>query len=215
MVPIHRRAFVAGSAAAIMAADLAQADVSPEPKTGWADMSHAARDAAYNNGAAVANSTLIIDRWVADSVAFRAKHPAHVDLAYGPGERNKWDLFPSDNPKAPCLVFIHGGYWQARNREHFSCFAEGVMARGWSCAMSGYTLAPAATLTQIVAEIRAALDWLAAEGSAHGIAGPVILSGWSAGGASCGARLGPSPRQSGLFNLGDFRAWTDPRHLSQ
>jgi acetyl esterase/lipase len=210
MVPIHRRAFVAGSAAAIMAADLAQADVSPEPKTGWADMSHAARDAAYNNGAAVANSTLIIDRWVADSAAFRAKHPAHVDLAYGPGERNKWDLFPSDNPKAPCLVFIHGGYWQARNREHFSCFAEGVMARGWSCAMPGYTLAPAATLTQIVAEIRAALDWLAAEGSAHGIAGPVILSGWSAGGHLAALALDhPLVKAgysiSGIFELGPIR----------
>jgi len=193
-----------------MASDIAQADVLAEPKTGWADMSHAARDAAYNNGAAVADSTRIVDRWVADSAAFRGKRSSHIDLAYGAGERNKWDLFPNDNPKAPCLVFVHGGYWQARNREHFSCFAEGIMARGWSCAMPGYTLAPAATLTQIVGEIRNALDWLAAEGSAHGIAGPVILSGWSAGGHLAALTLDhPIVKAgyaiSGIFELGPIR----------
>jgi acetyl esterase/lipase len=114
------------------------------------------------------------------------------------------------NPKAPCLVFIHGGYWQARNREHFSCLMEGVRARGWSGALPGYTLAPAATLTHIAAEIRSALDWLAAHGGEHGIAGPVILTGWSAGGHLTALTL-DHPRvaagiaMSGLFELGPIR----------
>jgi acetyl esterase/lipase len=214
MVSIHRRAFMAASAAAIAATDLGHAETSSsmpaEPKLGWSAMSHTERDAAYNNSIAVPDSTQIVDRWVADSADFRAKHAAHVDLAYGPGERNKWDLFPSENPKAPCLVFIHGGYWQARNREHFSCFAEGVMARGWACAMPGYTLAPAATLTQIVAEIRSALDWIGAHGAEHGIAGPIILSGWSAGGHLAALALDhPVVKAgyaiSGIYELGPIR----------
>jgi arylformamidase len=210
MVAIHRRAFVAASAASLLAPDIARADAPGAGKGGWAAMSHAERDAAYNNSTAVPESTQIVDRWVADSAAFRAKRPKHLDLAYGSGERNKWDLFPSDNPKAPCLVFIHGGYWQSRNREHFSCFAEGVMARGWSCAMPGYTLAPAATLTQIVAEIRSALDWLGAQGAAHGIAGPIILSGWSAGGHLAALTLDhPIVKAgyavSGIYELGPIR----------
>ncbi len=210
MVAIDRRAFVAASAATLVGADLVQAEAPPVDKTVWATMSHAARDASYNNGTAVADSAQIIDRWVADSAAFRAQHPKHLDLAYGPGERNKWDLFPGDDPKAPCLVFIHGGYWQARNREHFSCFAEGVMTRGWSCAMPGYTLAPGATLTQIVAEIRSALDWLGGHGSAHGIEGPIILSGWSAGGHLAALTLDhPLVRGgyvvSGIYELGPIR----------
>jgi len=45
----------------------------------------------------------------------------------------------------------------------------------------GYSLAPQASLTEIVQEILLALDWLAALGRSQGIAGPVILSGWSAG----------------------------------
>src|SRR5215469_10036960 len=27
-------------------------------------------------------------------------------------ERNRWDLYPANDPKAPCFVHIHGGYWQ-------------------------------------------------------------------------------------------------------
>jgi acetyl esterase/lipase len=173
-------------------------------------MSRAARDAAYNNAAAVAGSSQIVERWVAASAALRAQRSKHIDLPYGEGERNKWDLFPGDDPKAPCLVWIHGGYWQMRNRETFSCFAEGVLARGWSAALPGYTLAPAATLTQIVQEIRSALDWLSAEGSAHGIAGPIILSGWSAGGHLTAMALDhPSVRAglaiAGIFELGPIR----------
>ena len=43
-------------------------------------------------------------------------HPKHLDLRYGPRERNTWDLFPAADPNAPCLVFIHGGYWQRNSR---------------------------------------------------------------------------------------------------
>ena len=176
----------------------------------WETMSRAERDAAYNNGAAVSGSADIIERWIAASAKFRAERVRHLDLAYGPRERNKWDLFPAENPNAPCLVWIHGGYWQARSREHFACFAEGILARGWSAALPGYTLAPDATLTEIVREVRSALDWLGAKGSAHGIAGSVILSGWSAGGHLTAMALDhPIVRAglaiSGLFELGPMR----------
>lgn len=173
-------------------------------------MSSAARDAAYNNGAAVSGSAQIIDGWIAASRRFREERPEHLDLAYGTGERNKWDLFPGADPNAPCLVWIHGGYWQARSRESFACFAQGILAHGWSAALPGYTLAPEAALTEIVRQIRRALDWLAAQGSAHGIRGPIVLSGWSAGGHLTAMALDhPSVRAglaiSGLFELGPIR----------
>src|SRR5262249_21052229 len=148
--------------------------------------------------------------WIAASRRFREERPGHLDLPYGPGERNKWDLFPGDDPNAPCLVWIHGGYWQARSRESFACFAAGILAQGWSARLPRCTLAPEATLTEIVRQIRSALDWLAAQGSAHGIRGPIILSGWSAGGHLTAMALDhPSVRAglaiSGLFELGPIR----------
>jgi arylformamidase len=150
---------------------------------GWALLSQAARDAAYNNNLAVANSAVLVERRNAASAAFRAAHPAGLDVPYGPAPRQRFDLFPGSSPAAPCLVFIHGGYWQRNTREDFACFSQGVLAHGWSMALPGYTLAPEATLTEIVSEIRRALDWLGADGVKHGVcAGPIVVSGWSAGG---------------------------------
>ena len=210
MASMQRRSFIGVSAATVMGAPALLRAQASTIDADWAAMSKVARDAAYNCGTAVPDSTQIVDGWIKASAEFRAQNPKHLDLAYGPGERNKWDLFPAKNPKAPCLIFIHGGYWQARNREHFSCLVEGVRARGWSGALPGYTLAPAATLTQIVAEIRSALDWLSAHGGEHGIAGPVVLTGWSAGGHLTALML-DHPRvaagiaMSGLFELGPIR----------
>ena len=140
----------------------------------------------------------------------RAARPAKLDLPYGPRERNRWDLFPAADPAAPCLVFIHGGYWQRNSREGFAILAQGVSHLGWSAALPGYTLAPDASLTEIVAEIGSALDWLQQHGPEHGIAGPVVASGWSAGGHLAALSLAhPLVRAglaiSGVFELGPLR----------
>ena len=176
----------------------------------WGTMSRDERDAAYNNTTAVKNSAELNAAREALSAAFRKAHSEHLDVPYGPGERNKWDLFPAADPNAPCLVFVHGGYWQRNSREMFASLIEGPYAHGWAAALPGYTLAPDASLTEIVAEIHAALDWLAANGAAHGIKGKVILSGWSAGGhltAQClgHARVSAGLAVSGVFELGPIR----------
>ena len=176
----------------------------------WGIMSKAERDAAYNNSDAVKNSAQLNEARIALSARFRKEHPEHLGLKYGPRERNTWDLFPARDPNAPCLVFIHGGYWQRNSADQFASLIGGVYANGWAAALPGYTLAPDASLTEIVAEINAALDWLAANGPAHGIAGKVILSGWSAGGHLTAMCLG-HPRVSaglavsGVFELGPIR----------
>ena len=92
----------------------------------------------------------------------RARHSGHLDLRYGPRERNRIDFFKAGE-KAPTLLFIHGGYWQTRAKETFALFAEGPMAHGINVALIGYTLAPDATLDQIVAEIHAGIDYLAGQ----------------------------------------------------
>lgn len=176
----------------------------------WGTLSHAERDAAYNNTMAVKNSADLSAAREAASAEFRRAHPGHLDLRYGPKERNTWDLFPAANPNAPCIVFIHGGYWQRNSKDGFANLISGLHARGWAGALPGYTLAPDATLTEIVAEINAALDWLAANGRAHGIEGKVVLSGWSAGGHLTAMCLGHSRVSAGLaisgvYELGPIR----------
>jgi arylformamidase len=176
----------------------------------WGAMSRAARDAAYNNSAAVANSAALSQARRQASAVYRAAHGKALDLSYGAGERNKWDLYPGADAQAPCFVFIHGGYWQMNDREGFACLAEGLAARGWSVALPGYTLAPDAGLTDIAAEIRAALEWLAKNGPAYGIAGPIVVSGWSAGGHLAALSLdhpavAAGLAVSGIYELGPLR----------
>jgi acetyl esterase/lipase len=176
----------------------------------WGTLSRAERDAAYNNSAAVAESPQYLARWTAASAAVRASRPQHLDLPYAAGERTKWDLFPASEAGAPCFVHVHGGYWQRNNREMFACLAAGVEAHGWSSAFAGYTLTPDASLTQIVAELRQALDWLDAHRRQRGIAGPLMLSGWSAGGHLAALLLDhPSIAAgcaiSGVYELGPIR----------
>lgn len=153
------------------------------PPRGWAQLSQSERDAAYDNSAAVPDGALIQKARAEASVRFRASHAAHLDIPYANGPRNKWDLFPGSNPEAPCLVFIHGGYWQTGGRETGSVMAQGVMAHGWSASCVGYTLAPDATLIDIVAELNAAVDWLRDHRAAYGMSrGKLIVTGNSAGG---------------------------------
>ena len=175
-------------------------------------MSLEARNLAFNNVAHVAPefARKKTEEWAAASTTLRAQRPQHLDLAYGQGDRTKWDLYPASDAKAPCFVHIHGGYWQRGSKEIFACLAEGALARGWSAALPGYTLAPDASLTQITKELRTALDWFAGRGAEHGIAGPVIISGWSAGGHLT-AFLLDHPRVaaglaiSGVFELAPLR----------
>jgi len=137
----------------------------PAPQAVWASLDQAQRNAAYDNNAAVANSAALIEARNAASAAFRKAHPGGLDIPYAPRARTAFDLYPASDPGAPCLVFIHGGYWLRNSRELFAAYSEGLARAGWSIAIPGYTLALEASLTAIVQEIGAAHDWLADQGT--------------------------------------------------
>ena len=180
------------------------------PRTNWAVMAQAERNAAYDNNAAVADSAALIEARNTASAAYRTAHPAKLDLAYGAGERTAMDLYPASDPVAPCLMFIHGGYWQRGSRDVFAAYAAGAVAAGMAVAMPSHSLAPQASLSTIVTEIGQALDWLALNGARHGVGGQVILSGWSAGAHLAAMHLDhPSVVAglaiSGVYELGPIR----------
>jgi arylformamidase len=176
----------------------------------WRGMSQQDLDRGLNNGAAVAGSGDIVAGWDRRSAEMRARHSHHLDLRYGPRERNRIDFLKAGE-KAPTLVFIHGGYWQMRAKEAFTLFAEGPMAHGINVALIGYTLAPDATLEEIVAEINRGLDFLAEQLPAlGGDANRIAVSGWSAGGhltamALSHPRVKGGVAISGIYDLEPIR----------
>lgn len=176
----------------------------------WRAMGRDALDLGLNNSVAVSGSTELVAGWEQRSAVLRERHPDHIDLRYGPRERNRVDfLKAADN--APTLLFIHGGYWQMRSKEVFTVVAEGPMAHGINVALIGYTLSPEATLDQIVAEIHAGIDFLSDQLSALGaVAGGIVVSGWSAGGHLTSMALShPKVRAgmaiSGIYDLEPIR----------
>jgi arylformamidase len=177
----------------------------------WRGMNQQDLDRGLNNGAAVAGSGEIVAGWDRRSAELRARHSDHLDLRYGPRERNRIDFLKAGG-KAPTLVFIHGGYWQMRAKEAFTLFAEGPMAHGISVALIGYTLAPEATLDEIVAEINRGLDFLADQlPTLGGDPNRIAASGWSAGGHLTAMALShPKVKGgvaiSGIYDLEPIRA---------
>jgi arylformamidase len=176
----------------------------------WRDMSQEERDRGLNNGVAVANSPDLVAGWERRSTEMRARYPDYLDLRYGLRERNRIDFLKAAE-KGPTLVFIHGGYWQTRAKEAFTLFAAGPMAHGINVALMGYTLAPDATLDEIVAEIHAGIDYLTGQLPALGAASEgIVVSGWSAGGHLTSMALShPKVRGgmaiSGIYDLEPIR----------
>ena len=106
---------------------------------------------------------------------------------------------------------MHGGYWQANDKENYRFVVDGPLAHGLNVAIVEYTIAPHIRLDAMVEEIRLAARWLSANLGSFG-ADPkrLVMGGHSAGGhltamvASlpeiwCGLSI------SGLFDLQPIR----------
>jgi len=106
-----------------------------------------------------------------------------LDLAYGPADDERLDLFaPFHNDPAPLHIFIHGGYWQALTKNDSLFAAAMFQHHGSFFAALNYSLAPHATMTQIVDQNRRAIAWLFEHADQFGFDRErIYLSGSSAG----------------------------------
>ncbi|MBK0328915.1 alpha/beta hydrolase [Rhodobacteraceae bacterium F11138] len=134
-------------------------------------------DAAYENGRNIPGGDGYPAAWVEPAADFRATAQARLDIPYGDGDRNRYDLFlPESDPKG-LFVFVHGGYWMALDKSYWSHLAAGPLARGWAVAMPSYDLCPDVSIGDITAQVGSAIAH-----AAGAVDGPVVLSGHSAGG---------------------------------
>lgn len=141
--------------------------------------------AQYSVREAIPNHLEIFDDWQKTSAEYRSKARVEFNISYGKTERQKLDLFLPDKAyvKPPLLIFIHGGYWQAMNKDYFSFIAKEINRCGTAVAILNYNLCPKVTLAEITNQIRRAVIWLAHNVSGYGIdAERLHLLGHSAGG---------------------------------
>lgn len=136
-------------------------------------------DDAYANAAHIPGAEDFPPRWKREAEAFRSALGARCQqgVSYGPSARQVFDFFQPEGVARGTVIFVHGGYWKAFDGKMWSHFAQGVLARGWAVAMPSYDLCPDVRITDITAQIAAAVTRIAER-----TFGPIALAGHSAGG---------------------------------
>ncbi|MGJ5049525.1 alpha/beta hydrolase [Bradyrhizobium oligotrophicum] len=176
-------------------------------------------DNAYANGPNIAGGERWPGLWVAPAEAYRTaltgQGRARLDIAFGAHERQRLDLFlPEGTPKG-LVVFVHGGYWMRLDKSFWSHLAQGPIARGFAVAMPSYRLCPEVGIADISGDVAQAVAKAMDE-----VAGPVALTGHSAGGhlvtrMICrGAPLSPE-RQARITSVVSLSGLHDLRPLQR
>ncbi|HSS85276.1 MAG TPA: alpha/beta hydrolase, partial [Reyranella sp.] len=149
----------------------------------WQKLSLEDREREYSPSSCIGGNYQPYIRAYADFSAAARRSHVPVTIRYGVTEQQTLDLFvPAGVAKPPVLVFFHGGYWQELSKEDSAFAAPQCLAHGIAYAAVGYTLAPAAALSDIVAECRAAVGWLGRLGDTMGIdPDRLVVAGSSAG----------------------------------
>jgi acetyl esterase/lipase len=105
-----------------------------------------------------------------------------VEYARVGNERLALDLhMPAGEPRAPLIVWVHGGAWRSGSRESMPLVA--LVEQGYAVASVDYRLTPVAPFPAQVHDIKAAIRVLRAEQGELGIdARRIAIAGDSAGG---------------------------------
>jgi arylformamidase len=168
----------------------------------WRRLSDPEREREYSPSSCIGGNYQPYIRAYAElSAAARAAHRWET-IRYGSTERQTLDLFvPEGVARPPVLVFFHGGYWQELSKRDSAFAAPQCLGHGIAYAAVDYTLAPVATLSDIVEECRAAVasldrfDRLVVAGSSAG-AHLAAMTALTADGRVKGAVL-----VSGIYDL--------------
>jgi arylformamidase len=144
-------------------------------------------DREYSPSSCISDIKVYLDEY--RDVSRRAKDKAlaskscRADIAYGSSNDERLDLYlPGTSGDAPLHVFIHGGYWRALSKEVSAFAAPMFQQSGSYFAALDYSLAPAASLTEIVAQNRRAIACLYKQADEWGFdRDRIYLSGSSAG----------------------------------
>ncbi|MEQ8877234.1 MAG: alpha/beta hydrolase [Phycisphaerales bacterium] len=138
-------------------------------------------DDAFENLAYVPGGQALPGQWAEAAAAYRTEMARagrlQEDVAYGDGPREVMDILTPDGDSRGLVIFVHGGYWRAFDKSHWSHLARGCVESGWTVALPSYPLAPEVRISEITACITRAVTVAAGQ-----VSGPVRLSGHSAGG---------------------------------
>ncbi len=163
----------------------------------WRTLSDTEREREYSPSSMVGGDiSPFIAAYAARSAEARAACEASGNairkIRYGSAPSQTVDLVvPAPTEElTPLLVFLHGGYWQELSKHESFFAATDCLSHQVAFAAVDYTLAPHATLDQIVSECHEAVSVLRAEAEANRIDSAQIIVCGSSAGAHLAAMIG-------------------------
>ncbi|MDC3347983.1 alpha/beta hydrolase [Paracoccaceae bacterium] len=187
----------------------------------WREMDAETVQREYSPSSAIGGDFLpFIKAYQADSEKACTACRTVKSLRYGASDTNTIDIaLPESGEACPLIVYLHGGYWQLLSKRESFFGADWFVDRGVAYAAVDYTLAPDASLTEIVVECRAALVALFDQSANLNIdPARIYVAGSSAGahlaamcciGVDDGYRPSGAILLSGIFELEPFVGVTD------
>ncbi len=190
---LTRRGLFASAAAGGLAisAGPAIAQRCPEPPPArtkgpavWLDLDQEDLDDAYDQSVYAFNTRNISER-----IAVRTKTALEVlgppeRVAYGPAEIEKVDIYRTQRPNAPIMIFLHGGAWRGGRSANFALYAEVFVKAGAHFVIVDYNnvLETNGDLFPMVDQCRRAVAWVYRNAASFGgNATEIYLSGRSSG----------------------------------
>ena len=153
------------------------------PRPVFLDYDQAALDRAYDQAAWAPNMQEVLARRAAASEAARARLGEPRRLAYGPTAIERLDVYAAAAPRAPVMVFLHGGAWRGGDARSQAFAAETFVRAGAHWVVPDFATAMDVGLDGMVAQVRRAVAWVARHAGELG-ADParVYVGGHSSGG---------------------------------
>ncbi|MBT3988969.1 MAG: alpha/beta hydrolase [Rhodospirillaceae bacterium] len=148
----------------------------------YLDYTQAELDAQYNQATKVADISPYVEYWTRAGEAARAKLTCTLDVAYGEGDVERLDIFPTSEENAPVHIHLHGGAWHQLGKEHVSYPAPHFVSAGATFIAVNFGLAPEYALGDIVDQTRKAIKWIWQNSASFGgDADRLFISGVSSG----------------------------------
>jgi arylformamidase len=169
---MSRRTVIGAAAATVVSTGAAAQQAAPRPKGPrvWLDMDQKELDDAYDQSVYAPNRDQLNKRRASESELVRARLGVPRRVAYGATPYEMLDIYATPHPKAPIVIFVHGGAWRAGHAKDSAYGAETFVRAGAHFLVLDFINATESggDLMPMIEQVRGGVAWAARNAASFG-----------------------------------------------